>query len=199
MKPCQIGVYTVTLSNGSTRRDFPVLCGVTDSGRPLGEDECKALLTLPVKDFTEDGTRSPHWLKRGGHPHALDKLVPVGALLDREAANLSPAQAEEMERMKLRAGGQKAALARKLDGLEARVKALEAERDGVTGDRLKRLELEKQATQMRRELMKGRESQFFDAMRLDMELEEQIKAFAEKEQLTSKVIREFVVEVKGVL
>ena len=197
VEPCQIGLYTVTLSNGSTRRDFPVLCGVTDSGRPLGEDECKALLALPVKDFTENGTRSPHWLKRGGHPHALDKLVPVGPLMDRESTNLSPAQAEEMERMKLRVNGQKAALARKLDGLEARVKALEAERDGVTGDRLKRLALEKQATQMRRELMKGRESQFFDAMRLDMELEEQIKAFAEKEKLTAKVMREFVLKVKN--
>ena len=149
MEPCQIGLYTVTLSNGSTHRDFPVLCGVTDSGRVLVEDECKTLLALPVKDFTEDGPRSPHWLKRSGQPHELDKLVLVGALLDREAANLSLAQAEEMERMKLRAGGQKAALAQKLDGLEAQVKALEVERDGVTGDRLKRLALEKQATQLR--------------------------------------------------
>ena len=44
--------------------------------------------------------------------------------------------------------------------------------------------------------MKGRESQFFDAMRLDLELEEQIKRFAEQEKLTAKVTREFVVEVK---
>ena len=45
--------------------------------------------------------------------------------------------------------------------------------------------------------MHGRESQFFDAMRLDMELEEQIKAFAEKEKLTAKVTRDFVVKVEG--
>ena len=197
VEPCQIGLYTVTLSGGSIRRDFPVLCGITNSGRALGEDECKALLALPVKSFTEEGPRSQHWLKGRGRPHALDKLVPVGPLMEREAANLSPAQAEEMERMKLRAGSQKAALARKLDGLEAQVKAIETERDAVTGDRLKRLSLEKQATQLRRELMKGRESQFFDAMRLDMELEERIKAFAEKEKLTAKMIRNFVVRVEG--
>ena len=59
MEPCQIGLYTVALSSGSIRREFPVLCGQTDSGRPLDEDECKALLALPVKDFTEDGFRSP--------------------------------------------------------------------------------------------------------------------------------------------
>ena len=155
------------------------------------------MLALPVKDCTEDGPRSPHWLKGRGAPYELDKLVPVGALLERASANLSPAQAEELERMKLRVNGKKAALARKLDGLEAQVKALEAERDAVTGDRLKRLALEKKATQLRRELMKGRESQFFDAMRLDVELEEQVKRFAEQEKLTAKVTREFVIAIKG--
>lgn len=104
-------------------QELPVLCGVTERGRALDEDECKALLALPVRDFTEDGSRSPHWLKRGGAPHPLDKLVPVEPLIVQESASLSPAQAEELERMKLRANSQKAALARKLDGLEVQVKA----------------------------------------------------------------------------
>lgn len=154
IEPCQLGLYTVTLSSKNTRREFPVLCGIIVHGRPLSEEECKALLALPMKDCTEDGPRSAHWLKRGGPPHKLDALVPVGAML---------------------------------------------ERDAVTSDRLKRLALEKQATRLRRELMKGRESQFFDAMRLDVELEEQMKQFAEQEKLTAKVTREFVVEVKGTL
>ncbi len=196
VEPRQIGLYNVTLSTGSTRREFPVLCGRTDSDRVLNEDKCKALLELPVRDFTEDGSRSPHWLKRGGAPHPLDNLVPVAALIAREGEKLSPALSEEKERMKLRVNAQKAALARKLDGLEVQVKALEDERDAVTGDRLKRLALEKQATQLRRELLRGRENQFFDAMRLDVELEERIKKFAEQEKLTAKVIREFVVKVR---
>jgi hypothetical protein len=197
IEPCRIGLYCVALTGGGVRREVPVLCGVTGSGRPLGEDECKAILALPVRNFTEDGPRSPHWLKGRSAPHELDKLVPVETLLKRETAQLSPAQAEEMERMKLRCNGQKAALARKLDSLEVKVKALEAERETVTGDRLKRLSLEKEATRLRRELMKGRESQFFDVMRLDVELEEQIQKFAEQEKLTAKVIREFMIAVTG--
>ena len=197
IEPCRIGLYTVTLTGGSARREIPVLCGVTDSGRALSEDECRAVLALPVLDCAEDGSRSPHWLKGRSAPHELDKLVPVGALLEQEAEKLSPAQAEEMERMKLRCNGHKAALARKLDGLEVQIRALEAERESVTGDRLKRLSLEKEATRLRRELMKGRESQFFDAMRLDVELEEQIQKFAEQEKLTAKVIREFMIAVTG--
>ncbi len=199
VEPCQIGLYTVTLAGGGVRREAPVLCGVTGSGRALSQGECEAVLSLPVKGFTEEGSRSPHWLKRGGPPHELDKLVPVGALLEREAEKLSPAQAEELERMKLRCNGQKAALARRLDGLEVQVKALEAQRDAVTGDRLKRLALEKEATRLRRELMKGRENQFFDAMRLDVELEEQVKKFAEQEKLTAMIRREFLVKVEGTI
>ena len=44
--------------------------------------------------------------------------------------------------------------------------------------------------------MKRQESQFFDAMRLDIELEEKIKSFADKEKLTAKVQREFMVKVE---
>lgn len=63
--------------------------------------------------------------------------------------------------------------------------------------RRKRLALEKETIRLRRELMKGRERQFFEAMRLDMELEDRGKKFAEQEKLTAKITREFVVEVVG--
>ena len=43
--------------------------------------------------------------------------------------------------------------------------------------------------------MKRQEKQFFESMRLDMELEKKIKAFAEKEKLTAKAQREFLVVI----
>lgn len=90
VEPCRIGLYTVTLSSGSTWREFTVLCGLTDSCRVLSKDECKVLLSLPVKGFTEGGSRSPHWLKRSGPPHELDKLVNVGALMERGGGEALP-------------------------------------------------------------------------------------------------------------
>ena len=39
--------------------------------------------------------------------------------------------------------------------------------------------------------------QFFDAMRLDLELEEQVQALTEKEKLTAKVVREFIIRVEA--
>ena len=108
---------------------------------------------------------------------------------------LSPAQAEEMERMKQQVSADKAALSRVLNTLDSQVQQAQAELEAVTGDRLKRLAAQKKINQLRQEYMKRQESQFFDAMRLDMELEEKIKSFAEKEKLTARVQREFVVVI----
>ena len=57
--------------------------------------------------------------------------------------------------------------------------------------------MEKQINQLRREYMSKQENQFFDAMRLDLELEEQIKALSEKEKLTAKITREFIIRMEA--
>lgn len=43
--------------------------------------------------------------------------------------------------------------------------------------------------------MKKQEIQFFEEMQIDMKLEEDIKNFYEREKLTVKVQREFILEV----
>ena len=101
-----------------------------------------------------------------------------------------------MERMKQQVSADKAALSRELNVLDSQVQQAQAELEAVTGDRLQRLALQKKVTKLRQEYMKRQESQFFDAMRLDMDLEEKIKTFAEKEKLTAKVQREFVVTIR---
>ena len=134
-----------------------------------------------MESYTEDERRSPHWLKASSRPHLLDNLVPKEALLEAQLERLSPAQAEEMERMKQQVSADKAALSRELNTLDSQVQQAQAELEAVTGDRLKRLATQKKINQLRQEYMKRQENQFFDAMRLDMELEEKIKSFAEKE------------------
>ena len=116
-------------------------------------------------------------------------------MMAEQLERLSPAQAEEMERMKQQVSADKAALSRELNTLDSQVQQAQAELEAVTGDRLKRLAAQKKINQLRQEYMKHQESQFFDAMRLDMELEEKMKSFAEKQKLTAKVQREFVVKV----
>ena len=57
--------------------------------------------------------------------------------------------------------------------------------------------MEKQINQLRREYMSKQDNQFFGAMRLDPEQEEQMQALAEKEKLTAKVVREFVIKMEA--
>ena len=57
--------------------------------------------------------------------------------------------------------------------------------------------LDKQINQLRREYMTKQESQFFDAMRLDLELEEQLKLLVEHDKLTPKVTREFILALEA--
>lgn len=197
MEPCEVGLYTVAISSHGVVKEIPVLVGTTVSGRILTQDECQQVLNLPVVNFTEDTRQAPHWLKNSGKFHALDRVVPKEELINQQSEKLSLAQAEEIEKMKLRAKAGKAVLEHEISDLETQVQKAELELETVTGDRLKKLALEKQANKLRQELMKRQENQFFDAMRLDMELEEQIKAFTEKEKLTAKVTREFVVKVEG--
>ena len=196
-EPCQIALYTVTLVSGSSRTEHAVLCGLADSGKALDDAACRNIFDLPVESSTEDERRSPHWLKGTSRPHPLDRLVPSDKMMAEQLERLSPAQAEEMERMKQRVSADKAALSRALNTLDSQVQQAQAELEAVTSDRLKRLSAQKRVTQLRQEYMKRQESQFFDAMRLDMELEEKIKSFADKEKLTARVQREFILRVEA--
>ena len=47
--------------------------------------------------------------------------------------------------------------------------------------------------------MKREENQFFDAMRLDLELEEQIKAFMCNEKMDISIVRDFIITIVDVL
>ena len=185
-EPCQIALYTVTLVSASSRMEKAVLCGLTESGKALDDAACRSILELPVESYTEDERKSPRWLKGSRPPHPLDRLVPSDKMIAEQLERLSPAQAEEMERMKRQASADKAALSRELNTLDSQVQQAQAELEAVTGDRLKRLAAQKKINQLRQEYMKRQESQFFDAMRLDLELEEKNKVLCRKGKTDGK-------------
>lgn len=117
-------------------------------------------------------------------------------MMAEQLERLSPAQAEEMERMRQQVSADKAALSRELNTLDSQVQQAQASWRPSPATRLKRLAAQKKINQLRQEYMKRQENQFFDAMRLDMELEEKMKSFAEKQKLTARVQREFVVTIR---
>ena len=196
--PCQIGLYHVILYAEKQRiSEQSILVGKTDIGVELSEEQCRVLFSLPVASYSEEGRATPHWLKSNSGYHALDELVPVNQMIEARASQLSPALAEESARLRQQTKQKKATLAKELAALETRIKTLESERDGITDDRLKRLSLEKEINRLRKEFLSRQEKQYFESLRLDMEQEAQLKALAEREKLTAKVAREFIVEIRG--
>ena len=193
-----IGLYHITLLSGKVPvAEHSVLVGQNESGEMLTDEQCLALLSKPVLQFSHSEHTAPHWLKSSSMPHALDRLVPVEELIAEQTQKLSPVHQEELERLKLQTAGKKAAISKEIDTLEQQIKKLEGVRNSITGDRLRLLALDKEINQLRREYMSKQENQFFDAMRLDLELEEQIKQLKDKEKVTAKITREFVITVKG--
>ena len=155
------------------------------------------------KDIAEANTKlygndsKAHWLKTNGRPQPLDEMVLVRQLLDKQAEKLTPAQQEELGKIKLAVAGRKNALQKEVQSLEAEEKIAQQQLSQTTGDRLKRIKLEKQVSKIHKEWMKRQENLFFAQMQLDMELEEKMQQFGEQEKLTAKVQREFIIEVEG--
>lgn len=194
---CSVGLYHVELNAGDRRvSEQAVLIGQTDDGKLLSQEECRALLALPVVSVEHRGRMTPHWLKASGEQEALDALVPVDEIIAAQQKKFSPAQEEVIEAYRLETKAKKDALTHEIDDLAEKIRKAEAERDAMTTDRLRILAMNRQINQLRQAFMKKQESQFFDAMRLDMELEEQIKRFTETERLTATVTREFILRVR---
>lgn len=103
-----------------------------------------------------------------------------------------------MGRIKLAVAGRKNALQKEVQSLEAEEKIAQQQLSQTTGDRLKRIKLEKQVSKIHKEWMKRQENLFFAQMQLDMELEEKIRQFGEQEKLTAKVQREFILVIDNV-
>lgn len=195
-EPCEIGLYHVSLAAGKRRvADKAILVGRTASGEALSRERCREILSLPVLAAEQVGRPVPHWLKNSCYDE-LDDLLNVQALLEEQKNFLLPARQEEIERYRLDVKAKKAALSREIDDLSEQIRALEAQRDAMTSDRLGKLAMNKRINQLRQSFMKKQENQFLDAMRLDLELEQRIQAFMEEEKLTATVDREFKVRVE---
>lgn len=181
-----------------TQRNRPVLVGKTKSGKVLTDEECQNLFRLPTLSFTESEHKTPHWLRTSSNYNELDRYIDTDELLAKESEQLTSAQVEEVDRIKLKTLNEKSALRREIGDLERQANNMEQELI-ATDDRLKKLILTKQMTSIHKELMKKQENQFFEEMQLDLAVEKQIEEFLGKEKLTVKTVRQFIINVEGMV
>ena len=201
IEPCEIGLYEVTITNGTEHTSYDVLVGITESGRSLTDEQCRAILTIPVLSYTEDGEQIGNWLRSvtgSSHkPHQLDRLVPKDTIIKRYTADNSTAQAEEIERIKLRAMRQKAKQEHSLADLHQKIKAAKQELASVSGNRMRELEIGKELKELGRILRDKEECLFFDKLRMDVAADEEIGTLTSNGCHNIQIRRHFLVRVSG--
>lgn len=199
IEPCTIALYEVKLH---TQKQFiryiPLLIGKTGSGKLLSHKECEKTLNLPVLRYTESGSSSARFLKYlHNQSHEIDRCVDMNEYIRQASDDLTDAQQEEVERIRLRAKSGKNALAHLLDDLQEQIKGYEQELAVGKTDRMKALSLEKKIASLKQDFLRKQESQFFDEMQLDVELEKQVDKFLNKGKIAAKAVRQFVINVEG--
>ena len=194
--PCEIAMYLITIYSGRrAMKSYPLLVGKDKKGNILLHEVCEKILSLPAKECVQKGKERAYWLKYGGKPHKMDALVDTDKCARDEEKKLSPMQQEEAARLKQSAVIRKNKLNHTLDELSAQLKELIAEKENVKSNRLKLLTVERKISLLNNDISKKKEGLFFDEMRIDVETEKKINEFLDREEITAKAVRQFVVEV----
>ena len=210
IETCTIGLYGVAVvPKAQLRRredsHYYLFAGQTESGKVLTDEECRKIMSLPVLDYTEtqdSGLYRNSYSSRmltGSYEsklHPLDQIVHTEAYVQRRLEERNTVQTEEIENMKRKTALAKTGLERALDGIRAQIKEAEQQLS-VASDRISKITADKKLKLLQSELRKRQDSLFLDGMRFDLQLEEQIKAFIEGEELTAKLSRQYVVRIVG--
>jgi hypothetical protein len=197
IEQCDIAFYNVKIiANRREIATFDVLVGQTVSGRILSDEECRAIMRLPVTDWTEEEEkRTAYWLRNTVPIQKIsspvDIFVPTEEL--KERARSEGVQAEETERIKLRATRKKSELEHSLDDLRMDIKTAQQELDRQTGDRMQEMVIGKRVKMLEKELRGREQGLFLERMSIDVAADDEIAALS-KERYDTRVTRHFVVK-----
>lgn len=198
MAPCSVALYNVIMSNKEKQLcEMPLLIGETEDEKGLTTTECTEVLSAEVLSFSCGTHSSPNWLKSSSKPHKIDRLLDLESLIAQRQDGFSSGTEERIRQLESEIKIKKAELTKQIDRMNAELSELESQRDGITDDRMKLLSLDKQINMLRQTVLKQEENQFFETMRLDLELEDGIKEITDADKITAKAVREFLINVEG--
>lgn len=200
IEPCRIALYDVTIMPNGRR--YYTFAGQTETGTVLSDEACREIMELPVLEYSENsrGNMRRNYNTRMLAPDTqtdpIDSLVPAERFIQKYLGERNTKEAEEIDTMKRKTAVAKTALEREVKMSEAKVK--EAERVLADApDRISKIRADKNLKLMQAELRQKRDNLFMERMRLDLKLEEQINAFIDTQRFTAKLLRHYVIEVRG--
>lgn len=209
IEPCEIGFYAVYISPKGQSDDKPYysFLGQTTSGKTLSDRECRRIMELPVHSYTEEKTGE--YVRKNYNsriftsqtelnPRQIDTLLPTDDFIQRRLQEKDSAQAGQIGVMKHKTAIAKTRLEREADALAGQIKAAEQSLADAP-DRISRIQADKKLKVLQAELRRKQDDLFMDRMRLDLQLEQDIEAFIAGQQLTARVQRHYLIEVRGVI
>jgi hypothetical protein len=176
---------------------YNVFVGETADIERLSGSDCRRIMDIPVVEFTATG--ESYGIRDGNKskpPNPLDDLVCVDEFIRRAVADTDDARSEEIVAVTVKSRREKSLLNREVESLKNELRQIEnalTRASAVT----ERVAAEKRKATASRELKRREQSLFMDSMRIDVNLEEQIKAITEQANLTAVVERQFVIKVEG--
>ena len=209
IEPCAIGYYAVTVvPKGMSTTDettYYTCLGQTSSGKILSDKECREIMELPVVDYEEERV-APNVRKNYNsriftsqtdlNPRQMDMLIPTEEFIDKRLNDRDSAQAEQIGVMKHKAAIAKTGLERDVDAITRQIKDVELSLSEAP-DRISRIQADKKLKVLQAELRRKHDGLFMDRIRLDLQLEKDIETFIDDQQLTVRVQRHYLIEVRG--
>ena len=206
---CVIGYYAVTVApkvmSTAYETTYYTFLGQTSSGKILSDKECREIMDLPVVDFEEERV-GPNVRKNYNsriftsqsdlNPRQIDTLIPTEEFINKRLNDRDSVQSEQIGVMKHKAAIAKTGLEREVDAVARQIK--EADQSlAEAPDRISRIQADKKLKVLQAELRNKQDGLFMDRMRLDLQLEQDIESFIADQQLTARVQRHYLVEVRG--
>ena len=201
LESCTIGYYRVKVKSQADYFSawyYDVFIGKAAGGRVLTHDECAKIMALPVASFAKEGETygERDGITREKTPHELDGLISPDEYIRRTVTESDSAVKEEIERLRMLTQKRKISLEHDIETLRGEVKSMENSL-GRASSIAEKVQAEKRKSAAKKELKQREQQLFLDGMRLDLELEEQIKGLADGAKMTAEVKRQFVINVEG--
>lgn len=200
IEPCTIGYYQVKVKPkgeywGGTY--YYPLIGKTSNGRILTNEECQNIMQLPVLHFTNYGDTygERDGLTKTKPAEDLDNLIDTKEFIKQTSIKMEDAQKEEILKMQNRTLDLKAGLERTLDDLQIQLQQTEQTMENSV-TRFEKICLQKELSVLHKEFKMREQNLFFDNLRLEQELEEQIDRLLGSAALTATVKREFIIDIR---
>jgi len=201
LESCEVAYYRVKVKTPTdyfSAWNYNVFIGKTTNGSILNHDECIEIMALPVVSFTKDGNTygERDGISKEKSPRELDNFISSDEYIHRATNDMDGAIKEELERLKTVVHDKKIGLERNIETLRSEVNTLTGGL-GRVNSIAEKIQAEKRKTLAQKKLKKREQDLFLDGMRLDVELDEQMKRLTDEMKLTADIKRQFVITIRG--